>query len=75
VFVAKFLEANVFIERVYMDTLVHIAGKCDFTSEMIVRFRTLMEVISPDVMRDNLESVLAASKERENMRSYVKKEL
>lgn len=75
VFVAKFLEANIFIEKVYMDTLVYIAGKCEFTSNMIVRFRTLMEIISPDVMKDNLENVLQASKDRENMRSYVKKEL
>lgn len=40
---------------------------------MIVRFRTLMELISPDVMRENVEKVLQASKERPQMKAYVKK--
>ena len=74
-FVAKFLEANAFVEIVYVDTLIHIVRKCEFTSEMIVRFRTLMELISPDVLKDNLEKVLNACKDKDNMRGYVKKEL
>jgi hypothetical protein len=32
-----------------------------------------MELISPDVMRENLEKVLQAGKERPQMKAYVKK--
>lgn len=64
-----------FIETVYVDTLVYIAKYCDFTPDMIVRFRTLMEVISPETMRESLRKVLEASRERESMLTYVKKEL
>jgi hypothetical protein len=41
-FVTKFLESNAFDGRVEIDTLIYIVRNCDFTSEVIVRFRTIM---------------------------------
>jgi hypothetical protein len=69
------LEANAFIERVYLDTLIYIASRCNFSADVIVRFRTLMEVISVETTKDNIGNILVACKEREDMRVYIKKEL
>ena len=72
-FVAKFLEANIFIERVYLDTLLFIVKKCDFTPDKVVRFRTLMDILSVDTMRDSIDLILDSSQEK--MKIYVRKEL
>ena len=50
-FVTKFLESNAFTERVYIDTLAHISKTGEFTPEVVIRFRALMELISPEVMK------------------------
>lgn len=57
-FVLRFLESNAFEGRVEVDTLIYIARNCDFASEVIIRYRTIMEMIPPEIMRDNIQRVL-----------------
>lgn len=74
-FVTKILESNVFIERVYVDTFCHLAKEGTFNSEGLVRIRTMMELIPAETMKENLVRVLQACRGREDMKTYIKKEL
>ena len=74
-FLGRFLESNKYSERIYIDTLIYMTRNCDFNPEVVVRYRTIMELVSSDVMRDNVERILEASREKEKMRIYIKKEL
>ena len=60
-FVPRFLESNVFEGRVEVDTLIYIAKNCDFAQEVIIRYRTIMEMISPEIMRENIQRVLEST--------------
>lgn len=50
-FIAKILESNVYMERIYADTFCHSAKEGAFNSEGLVRIRTMMELISPEIMK------------------------
>jgi len=41
-FVGVFFETNAYLEQVYIDTLINIVSKGNFSPDMTVRFRTAM---------------------------------
>ena len=63
------------MEKIYIDTLIYITRHSEFSPEMAVRYRTLMELISAEGMRDNLQRVLESCRGKESMKTYIKKEL
>lgn len=74
-FVGVFFEANAYLEQVYVDTLINIVSRGNFSPDMTARFRTAMELITPEVLKENISNVLHATRSREDLRVYVKKEL
>jgi len=74
-FVGIFFETNTYIDRVYIDTILNVLTKGSFTPDVTVRFRTITEVISSETIRENIANILAATRGREDLRTYIKKEL
>ena len=61
-FVPKMLEKNSFMEKLCVDTLIYTARNCDFSSDGAVRYRTVMEMISPDVLRESLDRIIETAR-------------
>ena len=60
-FIPRFLESNAFEGRVEVDTLIYIARNCDFASDVIIRYRRIMEMIPREIMRENIHRVLEST--------------
>jgi hypothetical protein len=76
-FVGSVLESNVFIDLVYLDTLLNI-GTYDFNSEAVIRFQVILDILrhtSADVIKDNIERILDSCKDNSEMRAVIKQNL
>lgn len=68
------LESNLYIDFVYLDTLLNI-GQYDFNSEAVIRFRVIVDILrttSPDVIRHNIQRILISCKDNSEMRAVMK---
>jgi hypothetical protein len=78
IFIGSILEGNLFIDQVYVDTLIAIGRRYAFNQETIIRVRIIIEVISqnsPHVVREKLDTILDSCKENIELRGIIKHEL
>lgn len=76
-FVGSVLEGNIFIDLVYLDTLLNI-GQYDFNSEAVIRFRVIIDILrqtSADFLKENIEQILISCKDNSQMRAVIKQDL
>ena len=78
IFMGSILESNVFIDQVYIDTLISVGQRYAFNQDTIIRVRIIIEVLnqnSPHIVRENLGKILDSCRENTELRGIIKHEL
>lgn len=78
IFIGSILESNIYIDQVYVDTLIAVGRKYAFNQETIIRVRIIIEVLSqnsPHIVRDNLNRIIDSCRENTELRGIIKHEL
>ena len=78
IFMGSILESNVFIDQVYIDTLISIGQRYAFNQDTIIRVRIIIEVLnqnSPHIVRENLGRILDSCRENTELRAIIRHEL
>lgn len=77
-FVGSVLESNVYLDRVFIDTLVSIGERYAWNPESVIRFRIIIDILaqsSPEAIRENISKILTACKDNAELKLIIKKEL
>lgn len=74
-FIGSVLESNVFIDRLYLDTLLNIGERYAFKQDTIIRFRMIIDLLtqnSPEIIKENLKKILQIFSENIELKAIVK---
>jgi hypothetical protein len=77
-FVGSVLESNVYLDRVFVDTLVSIGERYAWNPASVIRFRIIIDILaqsSPEAIRENISKILTACKDNAELKLIIKKEL
>ena len=78
IFIGSILESNIYIDQVYVDTLIAIGRRYAFNQDTIIRVRIIIEVLSqnsPHIVRENLDRILDSCRENADLKGIIRHEL